>query len=512
MNPTLPRRAAAIAIAGTALATAPAGSQTLQYALAPAYAEGGNGAGGWYRVPVSVTYACPPPPGWVVVSCPPPETLGAGTLQATGPFVRTATFQQVGAPAATPRSVRLMAAPALPLQGVDGVAPKIVVTRPAAGRTYDAGVPVTAAYALAAGGGPAPQTVTGTVASGAALPVGTADDAATWGTRTFDVTARDAAGNTATASVPYVVDELPGPAATQAPANAQTVALTTPLTWAMSPDDGTGPARARVEILGPGGSSVEYDGATSPFIVPDPLPAGAVRWRVVTIDARGRNAASAWVNVTAAAGAPPPDAPSAQMTAPPTDGRPAFAWQRADGAVSQWVITSSGQPVAGPVSTADAGGAPSAPLGPGAYVFRVRQATVSGGTGPWSADLAFTVPAPTAAVAATRLPGLRTLPGPRLPTVRAKLLRPRPGARVPRRAVLRWARVRGARMYNVQLYRVTTTGFRHVASRFPRANRMRVPAKVVRKGQRYVWRVWPFMGRGKGFRARPVGVSWFRVR
>ena len=83
MNPTLPRRAAAIAIAGTALATAPAGSQTLQYALAPAYAEGGNGAGGWYRVPVSVTYACPPPPGWVVVSCPPPETLGAGTLQAT---------------------------------------------------------------------------------------------------------------------------------------------------------------------------------------------------------------------------------------------------------------------------------------------------------------------------------------------------------------------------------------------------------------------------------------------
>jgi len=67
-------------------------------------------------------------------------------------------------------------------------------------------------------------------------------------------------------------------------------------------------------------------------------------------------------------------------------------------------------------------------------------------------------------------------------------------------------------MYNVQLYRVTTTGFRHVASRFPRANRMRVPAKVVRKGQRYVWRVWPFMGRGKGFRARPVGVSWFRVR
>ncbi len=217
--------------AGVAAAQAPT------YAMSPAYAEGANGGAGWSRVPVRVTYACVPPPGFVLVSCPPPETLGAN-LDAPGPFVRTAVYQQPGAPAPTPYPVTLMAAPRLVLRGVDGLAPRIVVAQPVAGRIYDAGVPVASAFSLAAGRGSSPETVAGTVASGQPIPVGVPDDPAAWGSRSFDVTARDAAGNTAPASVLYTVDDLPGAAALAAPAEGQTVAQTPPLSWTMAADDG----------------------------------------------------------------------------------------------------------------------------------------------------------------------------------------------------------------------------------------------------------------------------------
>ncbi len=79
-----------------------------------------------------------------------------------------------------------------------------------------------------------------------------------------------------------------------------------------------------------------------------------------------------------------------------------------------------------------------------------------------------------------------------------------------RRPVLRWTRVRGARLYNVQIFRIRGDAATKVLSAFPRGNRYRVPAGVLTFGERYVWRVWPLVRESYG--ASPHGQSWFDVR
>lgn len=112
--------------------------------------------------------------------------------------------------------------------------------------------------------------------------------------------------------------------------------------------------------------------------------------------------------------------------------------------------------------------------------------------------------APTATAArpaaTVRLPGMRNV----------RALRPGLGAVVRRATVLRWNATPGAALYNVQVFRVTATGgYRKVASSFPRTNRLAVRLAA---GQRFVWRVWPYMRRTGAYRGTPVGVSWFRTR
>lgn len=100
----------------------------------------------------------------------------------------------------------------------------------------------------------------------------------------------------------------------------------------------------------------------------------------------------------------------------------------------------------------------------------------------------------------TRVPGLRN----------TRAMRPRVGAVVGRATVLRWAHTRGAAVYNVQVFRITASGgYAKVASAFPRRNRF---ALRLAPGERYVWRVWPYMRRTGAYRSTPVGVSWFRTR
>lgn len=89
-------------------------------------------------------------------------------------------------------------------------------------------------------------------------------------------------------------------------------------------------------------------------------------------------------------------------------------------------------------------------------------------------------------------------------------LRPRLGATVARAAVLRWRPARGAALYNVQVFRITPGGgYAKVTSAFPRRNRLAIRLAA---GERYVWRVWPYMRRAAAYRKTPVGVSWFRTR
>jgi hypothetical protein len=95
------------------------------------------------------------------------------------------------------------------------------------------------------------------------------------------------------------------------------------------------------------------------------------------------------------------------------------------------------------------------------------------------------------------------------------LFSPRPNARVASAPMLRWAAVRGASYYNVQLYR----GSRKVLSAWPRANRLKLRPRWTFLGQRerlapgvYHWFVWP----GRGLRSRPsygpvLGQSSFVV-
>jgi hypothetical protein len=78
------------------------------------------------------------------------------------------------------------------------------------------------------------------------------------------------------------------------------------------------------------------------------------------------------------------------------------------------------------------------------------------------------------------------------------------------RPVLRWPRRVGARLYNVQVFRLRV-GLppAKIASLFPRTNRVEVPPKRLRTGVRYAWRVWPFMR--TGYTRAPLGLSIFSV-
>ena len=78
------------------------------------------------------------------------------------------------------------------------------------------------------------------------------------------------------------------------------------------------------------------------------------------------------------------------------------------------------------------------------------------------------------------------------------------------RPLLRWRAAGGADLYNLQVFRVTSTGMRKVRSLFPVGNRSRVAG--LRAGERYAWRVWPFDRARGGYTKQPIGLSWFELR
>jgi hypothetical protein len=79
------------------------------------------------------------------------------------------------------------------------------------------------------------------------------------------------------------------------------------------------------------------------------------------------------------------------------------------------------------------------------------------------------------------------------------------------RPTLRWPAIVGAKLFNVQVFRLRSGRAPHkVASVFPKRNRVRLPPRRLVDGARYAWRVWPYMR--NGYTAAPLGLSLFSVR
>ncbi len=217
---------------------------------------------------------------------------------------------------------------------------------------------------------------------------------------------------------------------------------------------------------------------------------GPATFAVTALDSAGNPAAASVAYVVG------PVAPTIAGRPPdPVRGiRPVFSWTGGEpGATFTWQVLSGGT-VISQGDTLDPRVA-LGPLVPGAYAFQVRQTGASGRAGPFSVADPFTVERAVTAV--------RAVPN----TRNARLLSPRAGATTTRpRPLLSWRRHPGASLYNLQVFRVHDGTLTKVVSRFPNGTRARV--RGLRFGERYAWRIWPYL-RGSGYTRVPLGTSFF---
>lgn len=211
--------------------------------------------------------------------------------------------------------------------------------------------------------------------------------------------------------------------------------------------------------------------------------------------------------------APPVPRITSRPPFPTTITTPAFSVADLEaGAAATWSVIASGgtlaqgpAPVANPAITLGA-------LAVGSYVFQVRQTDAAGNASAPAnepfAIIAPPAPPPPPAVKPTRLV---------LPKMNTKRLTPRVGASLRTvRPVLTWSRgPKGTTLYNVQVFRVgantttqnATVQLTKLRSVFPRARQVRL--RGLKRGQCYVWRVWPYIG--SKFTVKPLGVSNFCI-
>jgi hypothetical protein len=217
---------------------------------------------------------------------------------------------------------------------------------------------------------------------------------------------------------------------------------------------------------------------------------GPGTFSVSALDAAGNSAATTVAYVVG------PVAPTIAGRPPdPVRGtRPVFSWTGGEpGAIFTWQVLSEGT-VISQGDTLDARVA-LGPLAPGSYAFQVRQTGASGRAGPFSVADPFTVER--AVSSARAIPNTRN----------ARLLRPMAGATTTRpRPLLSWRRHTGASLYNLQVFVVRGRTLTKIVSSFPHGTRTRV--RGLRFGERYAWRVWPYV-RGSGYTKVPLGTSFF---
>ncbi|MGD9695177.1 MAG: hypothetical protein AB7V42_05895 [Thermoleophilia bacterium] len=232
----------------------------------------------------------------------------------------------------------------------------------------------------------------------------------------------------------------------------------------------------------------------------EPLPSGQYTFEVAERSLAGVSGPAATRAFTVDADVPATLALAAGPKARATTATPTFVWTGLEpGATVTWQVFGAGGAVVQGPNSVSADRVKVAPLVSGTYVFRARQADAAGNASDWLVVPFSLAVSPTAS-------------GVRLPSTNAKRLKPRAGSRVTStRPVLRWQRKAGARLYNVQIFRVTRAGkLVKVHSAFPRARSLRVPRRVLRAGTCYVWRSWPFMAVTKPAKSA-VGVSNFCV-
>ncbi|HMN99560.1 MAG TPA: hypothetical protein PKD59_09110 [Miltoncostaeaceae bacterium] len=256
------------------------------------------------------------------------------------------------------------------------------------------------------------------------------------------------------------------------------------LTWTLD-----GPAAGG----GPGPGAPVSGSGRAPLTVGLP----GLRDGTYTLTARDRDLLSPTARRTFVVDRTPP----AVSIAAPTDG----------------TVVDRGAPLVARFSCADAtactgtvaDGAPLDTSNPGVGSLRVDAADGAGNTAAAVVSYRVLAPGETARVPVEAAPTPSKVVPP--PTINAGRLLPRRNGVVrTTRPVLRWPRRVGARLYNVQVFRLRAGAEpAKVASLFPRTNSVRVPPKRLRGGVRYAWRVWPFMR--AGYTRVPLGLSIFSV-
>lgn len=235
-----------------------------------------------------------------------------------------------------------------------------------------------------------------------------------------------------------------------------------------------------------------------------PLAEGDYTFRLSQTNSFGRRSADVEVPFGVDMTAPGAPALTTRPGGATASGSPLFGWQPAepagtfawevragDGRVIQSARTVSPQVAAGPLVA-------------GQYTFSVRQIDDAGNVGSPSPPDAFAVTA-----GATVRRSLRARPA----TLTPRRLRPAPGARLAgKRSILRWSLgPKGTTVYNLQIFSIKPSGkIVKELSVFPRRRQFVLTQHRLKRGERYIWRVWPYL-RGSTVAAKPLGVSFFNL-
>lgn len=239
-----------------------------------------------------------------------------------------------------------------------------------------------------------------------------------------------------------------------------------------------------------------------------PLGDGEYTFRVSQVNAFGDEGAEAARSFTLDATPPAAPAITGRPPFPTSNPSPTFSWAMEPGAFARWQVLGSGGAV---LQTSDtpASSATVSPLANGAYVFRVVQIDPAGNASAATSD-PFSI---ASAAAPAKVASLTSL----LPLQNAKRLKPGPGKTLATRTpVLQWVKgPAGTRLYNLQLFKVIRKRpnlppvVTKVYSAFPKGTQFRVPKSKTQPGTCYIWRIWPYTG--KGFTKSPLGISNFCI-
>ena len=342
----------------------------------------------------------------------------------------------------------------------------------------------------------------------ASVPAGTLS----WFVRTFDnayttgSTAQNAADSpTYTLTVDPSAPPAPGGLEGPGPATTDT---TPTFTWT-----GAGP-RFEWSVTPAGDSAPVRQGATEEkqVKVTPALPDGAYVFGVKQVRPGGQPGAEATHRFTVDTVAPPAPTITSRPPASTALVSPPFAWQGEPGGTYLWrMVTEGGTVERGPIAV-NATSVGAGPVGPGTYLFQVRQRDAAGNLGPWSGPERVTV----TVAGGSSSSGVKLTPPksgrPRPVILYPRRLKPRAGVRIPTlRPVLQWRRgPRFTMLYNVQVFEIRGRRVVKVKSAFSRNTQWRVPPRTLKKGKRYAWRVWPYRGL-RGYTKKPLGISYFDV-